>query len=301
MIKKYGLIQLILFNLICAFVFGQKDSVVIAPETTVVDFKIKPSVTDNSITAVDVAHWVLYNRSSSKGKLLLFLPGTNGIPEKGPIKLFHTAIQHGYQVINLSYINQPAVAKICKGENLEIDSKCAKKFRTQRIFGTQVTTLIPDESQDAIIPRLTKLLIYLAEFDKEGNWDTYLEEDIPKWSKITLSGQSQGGGMAAFIAKRKFVDRIITFSGGWDYSAKDVIASWYSDESVTPAERWYGTYHIKEPKAETIAESLKAMAVPENHVYTLKEEVREGKRAHGEAIRNIVYKELWIELFGNGN
>ncbi len=123
-----------------------------------------------------------------------------------------------YKVINLSYINQPAVARICKDENLKNDVDCTKKFRTQRVFGTQLTSLIPDKPQDAIINRFTKLLLFLKENDKKGNWDLHLNGNTPNWESITVSGQSQGGGIAAFIAKKIKVNRIITFSGGWDFS-----------------------------------------------------------------------------------
>lgn len=122
---------------------------------------------------------------------------------------------------------------------------------------------------------------------------------------ITVSGQSQGGGMAAFIAQRKLVNRIITFSGGWDFSErhkskKNKIAKWYSHKSITPPERWFGTYHVEEPMASIIAETYTAMAIPETHTYALDHNVREGKRAHGEAIRNLVYKKHWIEILGDG-
>jgi hypothetical protein len=70
--------------------------------------EIKPSATDPTIQAADIPHQVLYNPSIKQGKLLLFMPGTNGIATKGPRKFFDTAIQQGYRVINLSYINFPA-------------------------------------------------------------------------------------------------------------------------------------------------------------------------------------------------
>lgn len=34
------------------------------------------------------------------------------------------------------------------------------------------------------------------------------------------------------------------------------------------------------------------MAIPENHIYPLNLEIRKGKRTHGEAIRNLVYKKI---------
>jgi len=43
------------------------------------------------------------------------------------------------------------------------------------------------------------------------------------------------------------------------------------------------------------------MNIPKNNLYALDLEVRKGRKAHGEAVRNIIYKPRWIELFGRGN
>lgn len=263
-------------------------------------FKIKPSATDTRIIQGDIEHLVMYDANVDQGKLFLFLPGTNGIPERGPVKLFKTAIDQGYRVINLSYLNKLAVARICRGENLENNTACTEKFREQRVFGNQNTFLIPDKPQDAIVSRFTALLKYLITFNPEGNWEVYLDGDTPKWDDITVSGQSQGGGMAVFIAKRKLVAKVITFSGGWDYAEKGVIADWYSYKSITPSEKWYGFYHTKEPKAIDIDKTYRAMHITDSHIYALDLPVREGKRAHGEGIRNTVYAQLWIDILGNG-
>lgn len=106
--------------------------------------------------------------------------------------------------------------------------------------------------------------------------------------------------MAAFIAKHDKVNRIITFSGGWDFSEGRTIAQWYYDPSITPPERWFATYHTEEPTAAIIDETYHAMGIPEDQIYALDRPVREGKRAHGEAIRNTDYKALWIEILGKG-
>jgi len=229
------------------------------------------------------------------------VPGTGGIALKGPKSLFATAVNQGYHVINISYINTPAVAQICRGKVLAENSNCTEEFRTRRIYGNNNFSLIDDAPQDAIVNRLTKLLIYLSEHDKTGNWDAYLENGTPKWSQIAVSGQSQGGGMAAFIAKEQLVSRVVDFSGGWDYSDKPKIAKWYYSTSVTPSDVWYGTYHVTEPAAKIIRESYEAMGVPENHIYPFNLAVPEGKKGHSNGVRNIGYVNDWIELLGKGN
>ena len=261
---------------------------------------IFPSATDSRISAADDPHLIMYEPSAPQGKLLLFLPGTNGVPERGPKKLFEAAIEQGYRVINLSYNNKIAVAQICRGENLENDSDCTEKFRTQRVFGDQLMPFIPDQPHDAILNRFEKLLTHLDSTDEDGNWDAYLEDGRPNWNNITVTGQSQGGGMAAFIAKKIVVNRVITFSGGWDFSAPQKVAKWYYNDSVTPAERWYGVYHSQEPMAQTIDETYKAMGIPEARIFSLNKDVREGRRAHSEGVRNTNYSDIWEMLFADG-
>lgn len=262
---------------------------------------IEPSKTDSRITEANTPHLVAYNPSTKQGKLLLFLPGTGGIASKGPNDFFQIAIQQGYSVINLSYINTPAIAQICKGSTLSENSNCAEEFRIRRIYGTNNFSLVTDESYDAIVNRLTKLLVYLSEHDKKGKWNRYLEDGKPKWEEIALAGQSQGGGMAAFIAKRELVARVIDFSGGWDYSAINKIAEWYSKSSVTPPDRWYGTYHVEEPTAAIIITTYQAMNIPENHIYAFDLEFPDGAKAHSNGIRNVLYTDKWIALLGKGN
>lgn len=275
--------------------FAQVDSSV--PSQNVV-LKIEPSKTDSRIKEANTPHFITYNPKSKVGKLLLFIPGTGGIASSGTKDFAYTAVEQGYHVIVLSYINTPAIAGICKGGTLEENANCAEEFRNRRIYGNNSFPLITDESYDAIVNRFTKLLTYLSKNDKKANWDYYLENGEPKWSEIVISGQSQGGGMSAFIAKQHVVARVIDFSGGWDYSAKNVIAKWYSNASITPMDRWYGTYHVEEPLSATILESYKAMNIPENHIYGFNLEVPEGKKAHSDGVKNIRYKEQWIEMLG---
>ena len=106
--------------------------------------------------------------------------------------------------------------------------------------------------------------------------------------------------MAAFIAKKIDISRVITFSGGWDFSGPQKIAKWHFNDSVTPRDHWYGVYHSQEPKAQTIDETYKAMGIPADHIYSLDGKVPEGRKAHGQGIRNVDYSDMWDVLFADG-
>lgn len=266
-----------------------------------VSLAVIPSDTDHRITAMDSAHLVLYDPNIKQGKLMLFMVGTFGIATKATGKFIETALEQGYRVINLSYITTPSGVAVCTRINRQNDSECIEKFRIKRIYGDGVMPLMPDEPQDAIINRLTKLLLYLAENDKQGNWGMYLENGAPKWSEIALSGQSQGGGMAAYIAKNTLVHKVITFSGGWDFAEGNQIAKWYYKDSATPPERWYGAYHVEENYAKALLESYQAMRIPDSHIYHFSLSPRKGRKAHSEGVSSDVYKSQWVEMLGTGN
>lgn len=268
-----------------------------AAEITVL--KIKPSKTDASIKQFDTPHLIMYNPEANPGKLLLFLPGTNGKADNGLANFFKTALEVGYRVISLCYIDTPSVSVTCNGDNLAEDMQCAEAFREKRIFGKNTSSLIPDEPQDAIMNRFIKLLLYLAKHDRSGKWDNYIENGQPKWSIISVCGQSQGGGMAAYIAKKISVARVIDFSGGWDHRAKRKIANWYFSPSVTPMQNWFAAYNVNEPNAKTILETYNALSIPEENIYPLNLGVDRDK-AHVDGIRNPSYKKIWIEMLGSG-
>ena len=59
------------------------------------------------------------------------------------------------------------------------------------------------------------------------------------------------------------------------------------NKSITHAEKWFGFYHTQEPNAKPIAESYdEVMDIPNSQTYSLSLEAHEGRRAHGEGIRN---------------
>jgi len=256
--------------------------------------RIAPSKTDTSITNANTPHTVISEGPANDGMLFVWLTGTGGMPESAGWPIFDTALGAGYNIIALSYIDTPAVAQVCRDENVAKDPDCSAHVRQKRSFGDNVSSLISDQPQDAIVHRLTALLKYLASNDPTGRWNSYLENGEPKWSKIVLAGQSQGGGMAAFIAKQKHVAGVMDFSGGWDMSSPSKIAKWYSNPSATPPEVWYGTYGAKEPDAKALADSYAAMKIPQVHRFRLDRPTKFDP--HGAGSADPLYQDIWVQM-----
>ena len=282
-------------NLFCAGAFSVIAAIGPASASEASErLTIHPSETDSTITAADEPHIVVYSKTGSPGPLFVWMAGTNGRPDNGTKPLFAAAVSLGYRVIGVSYIDQPGISQVCLGEALGRDSECSAKVRTKRLMGENVSDLIPDGPQDAVIHRLTALLKYLAKKDPSAGWEVYLDGDAPNWSVITVAGQSQGGGMAAFLAKKFAVDRVVDFSGGWDHSRPGEMAAWYSAASATQADRFYGTYNAQEPAAEQIAQSYAMLGIPSSHQFRLDKSSK--LKPHVAGFADPVYRDVWIKM-----
>jgi len=172
-------------------------------------------------------------------------------------------------VISLAYNDTPAVNVYCPRRP---DLGCAEKFRRMRIYGdgTVINPAVDNTAAESIVNRLVRLLQYLDQREPQLKWGDYLENGAPRWDRIALTGQSQGAGMAAFIAQRHEVARVILFSSPWDFVVTDGnvrgLATWLSAASKTPPQRWYGGYHEQENMAGLIARAYTALRIPPDHI-----------------------------------
>ncbi|WP_158080848.1 hypothetical protein [Pelomonas sp. KK5] len=258
---------------------------------------VPPHDTDERLGVNEPPHLVVYDRDAAgTPPLLIWLAGTNGHPSTGPQKFFATAVDQGYRLIGISYFSEPAVSQVCTQRRVREQPRCAEAFRQQRVWGDQ-TGIVQDRPEDAIVPRLAQLLRHLQKSDPAGDWGRYLDGDEPRWALITAAGQSQGGGMAAYLAKSRKLAGVIMFSGGWDHG-RDGIAAWYRRDSATPAERWSGTYHVDENQAGTMDQIYRTLGLPPSHIHALNLPVMPGHLPHGEGISNIAYQPLWREMLG---
>jgi pimeloyl-ACP methyl ester carboxylesterase len=229
-----------------------------------VTYRIRASETDPQIRRYDGPHYLVVNRTASSGDLLLFLTGTGGNPESVS-QFLNIAAENGYRAVSLAYNDVPAVVGVCPQDP---DPSCSAKFREKRIFGDDVTSHIDDLPVESIVNRLAKLLVKLTHDYPNEEWEQYLESGTPRWERIAVAGHSQGAGMAAYIAQRKRVARVILLSSPWDfYGVNRQLAPWVlRGPGATPADFWFGAYHRKENTASLIDRAYMALKIPNAHI-----------------------------------
>ncbi len=193
-------------------------------------YSIRPSDTDSAIATFNDPHLVYFNaKAKPRNELLIFLPGTNGKP--GGTNLFcQTAADLGYHTLALAYpTDVPAAAM-----RFNKDPKGFENFRLELIEGRDLSERISVDRTNSIENRLIKLLQYLNVSEPKGNWSQYLSSGKLIWSKIAVSGHSQGGGHAGLIATKHRVARAIMTGAPKDYDrVRKAPAAWYG-KSATP-------------------------------------------------------------------
>jgi hypothetical protein len=218
---------------------------VIAPAS--VERQVNATLTDISITAAPStaeAPHVAINPSpavSARGKLLVFIPGSRGVPTQYTF-ILRAGATRGFHAIGLNYENQTAMGSLCQ---TSLVSDCYWNARNVVVFGggLPVTGQSPVSSADSIVNRLNKLLVWLKANNPAENWGQFLTADnTVDWSKVVLAGHSQGGGHVGVLAKTVSLSRAIYFSSPEDWNnVTDQPANWTAVRAnVTSAALQYG-------------------------------------------------------------
>jgi hypothetical protein len=237
----------------------------------------------------------------SDAPLALFLPGTHGQP-RNAINLMNVVAGQGYRVIGLSYNDVPAAAQVCpRNPNPE----CFARFREMRTFGRGPAP-VNNSYDESIEARLAALVKYLDREHPADGWSQYLASNgQPQWSRILVSGLSQGAGMAAYIAESHLVYRVVLFSSPWDNIGRDHRpAPWRYQPSVTPMDLWWAERHVQENTTELIANAYRALRIPKDHILLFDQglpkdpEPGEKNPYHPSTIRNPAYEPQWRILYG---
>ncbi|USI72801.1 BPSS1187 family protein [Sphingomonas morindae] len=264
---------------------------------------VRPSAADPGVIRFDDPNVVIAEGAADRGApLLVFLPGTDGRPQN-VVPLLRVAAAQGYRVIGLSYDDVPAVEQRCPGDP---DPGCAARFRAARLFGAPGGP-VANPPAEAIVPRLTALLRLLAAERPDQGWQDYLDPaGAPRWPMIALSGFSQGAGMAAFLAKRVAVRRVVLFSSPWDTTGPERRpAPWLATPSATPPDRWWAERHRRERTTTLLRAAYATLGIPERQILLIDTEPRGPGRGpnpyHGSTVANPDNEDAWRILFGRAS
>ncbi len=208
-----------------------------------------PSATDARITGKNANQRAfLSTNAPPRNQLVVFFPGTGGVPASFD-NFCQNAANLGFHALALTYDNDVSLGDFC-GTDPDLD--CYFKVRMEFLTGLNTTTKTNITRANSIEFRLAAFLNYLHTNYPSENWGQYLTAsnqfwtNVLAWNKFLLAGHSQGSGYAAFIAKLREVQRVVTFAGGDFSGLHQQAATWNFLPSATPTDRWFGFTHYKD-------------------------------------------------------
>jgi hypothetical protein len=172
-------------------------------------YYIAPKVTDATITTALSNHFASVQTGGTlKNVLYLFFPGTNRNPTNCRATT-EKAASLGYHSIGLMYDNLVAGNPLCSATG---DITCHSRARLEVIDGVNRHPSVNVNTANSLINRLTKLLVYLNKTRPTHGWGQYLLNGKPNWSKIIVSGHSQGGAIAGVIGRHYPIKKVVMIS-----------------------------------------------------------------------------------------
>lgn len=249
-------VVLVLFCLNTKSLGKDLDNIV---EHDVPSTKINPNVryTDANNVAVYIG------AAMNAKNLLVFIGGASNFRNSPSVPFLATAILQGYRVLLLDYAYNPAGTVLC----YKSADPCFDHYRSAKVFGGWSGPRLDVKEQDSIMFRTGATIRYLSKTYPEEGWGQYLHGDSVDWEKIAVSGFSQGAGLAAYLAKKVRVHRVILLSSPWDhYEESQTMAAWLSSPSVTPIDRWWGMYSKFEAEASWLDKTYAALGLSPSHI-----------------------------------
>ncbi len=221
-------------------------------------YDIAPSAVDGSITTAWNNHQAFYPRVTPIGKLVVFMPGTNGAP--GHEDAFMAAAADlGYHGINLSYPTDVAASAACR-----TDVSCYGPYRHEMFTGVDYSPVVDVQPQDSIHDRLLGLIWYLMAAHPREHWDSFVNGNNLFYPAIVFSGLSQGGGHAAWAGVNHRTAGVIMFSSVDDANHQSTPvqpATWVDRAHLTPISRYYGFDHDDDYERPAVAVNWPALGM----------------------------------------
>ena len=211
--------------------------------------EVLPQATDPTLTGWRDPHIAAAPiRPAATPRLWVFFGGSYGKPQRQITLIDHIA-SLGHWAINLRYPNDWTIGGLSRRSG---GGHIHEALRLQILDGRDRSGLLRLPSQDSILNRLARLLVWLAERQAGEGWPQFLAAGKPDWSRIAAAGHSQGGGHAAILGKHISLARVVMLAAPADCVEGESPAPWLAREGATPPDRYFGFSHLRDPAIDRI-------------------------------------------------
>jgi len=183
-----------------------------------------------------------------RGRLVVFLHGAGGPPSTCGSRAHGTMLAElGFHVVSPCYAADYGVG------NCDADiGGC----RLEAFEGVDHTPIIDIQAPNSTEVRVTRALEYLQDMHPGGDWQYYLDGDVPRWDRIIITGSSHGASSSGLIGMNRLVSGVVMLSGPLDSGQ-----AWLLGEPITPIERFFAFTHTGDGQHAGHLESFEDMGL----------------------------------------
>jgi hypothetical protein len=207
-----------------------------------------------------------------RGKLVVFIGSSGGARWDYPAS-------RGFHTLGIDFLG---VNEYPNGSIVRGDAEFYGDARLESLIGEDLTDEFDLDLAHSFLGHLTDGLAYLHATYPAEDWGYFLNQDgSVRFSDVYLSGSSHGASSTALFATKYRLGRVITIGGPRDNSCGDdpmcmpescpsppcgVVATWLSEVSATPADRFFGITGANDAQHEEIFYSMGLLGYPGERV-----------------------------------
>ncbi|NUP05411.1 MAG: hypothetical protein HOW73_05050 [Polyangiaceae bacterium] len=214
------------------------------------EFELDPHELDPSTEdSLETQLAMLDTRTTPVGRLVIFLPGANNVPndwrDHGRV-----LAKFGFHVVLPHYNNRWSSNGTCDG----MGNSCATDTRWEALVGEDTSSAIEIPRADSAEGRVVTMLEHLKTEHPGGDWGYYLTADGElRYEDIVIAGISHGAASTGLYAARRPFSRAVMHASG---PAGDSSAP-----KETPLSEWYAFVHTEDPAFDAITSSWEGFEI----------------------------------------
>jgi len=220
-------------------------------------FSVNAMDTDPAIDQlVNHQHLIHEPQGDLDGREVVLLLAGAGSGTNGATRVLSAISGTGYRVVSLAFVNEFSVDHYCERMPI-LDADCYGDVLREMLYGdTDQTRLLRIGRENAVLNRISKLLLHLRRTRGAARWGDVVDEDgVVDWRRIAVVGGPRCGRLAAYLSRDVSLSRALLVARfgatleGADEDQESGLAPWHAQARATPAERTYALWHSDSPSA----------------------------------------------------
>ena len=163
------------------------------------------------------------------GQLVVYLHGAGAPALCGGQEHGRVLAAMGFHVVQPCYVSDYGVGNC--GDDI---GGC----RLEAFEGVDHHPFIDIGPPDSIEVRVVRMLEHLQALHPGGDWQYFVQDGLPRWDRIVVSGISHGASSSGVVGMNRAVERVVMLSGPLDTDQ-----AWLTGVPVTPIDRFWGFTH----------------------------------------------------------